>query len=166
MERTFLGSINRAANIQPEVEIQLEIHDIYEERGDKWINIEKPTKAEIRLALKEQKNRKAPRIDNIPPEVLKEDLDVTIELLHPLCVKVWRTTVVPNDWKNGLLVKVPKKGDVTNCKNWRGITLLSGPSRIILNRIKICIEKRLQREQAGYQSKRSCIDKTIHYVSS
>jgi hypothetical protein len=64
MERTFLGSINRAANIQPEVEIQLEIHDTYEERGDEWINIEEPTKAEIRLALKEQKNRKEPRCDN------------------------------------------------------------------------------------------------------
>jgi hypothetical protein len=104
----------------------------------------------------------APGIDNVPPEVLKEDLDVTIELLHPLFVKIWRTGVVPDDWKKGLLVKLPKKGDVTNCKNWRGITLLSVTSRIlsrlVLNRVKICIEERLRREQAGYQSKRSCID--------
>jgi hypothetical protein len=92
-----LEVLNRPANTQPEAEIQLEIHDTYKERGDEWINIEEPTKAEIRLTLKEQKNGKAPEIDNIPPEVLKEDLDVTIELLHPLFVKIWTTGVVPDD---------------------------------------------------------------------
>jgi hypothetical protein len=60
-------------------------------------------------------------------------------------------------------VKLHKKGDVTNCENWRGITLLSVPSKIIswiiLNQVKIYIEKTLRKEQAGYQSKRSCIDK-------
>jgi hypothetical protein len=45
---------------------------------------------------------------------------VTIELLHPLFVKIWRTGMVPNDWKKGLLVKLPKKGDVTNCKIGEG----------------------------------------------
>jgi hypothetical protein len=92
-------------------------------------------------------------MDNIPPEVLKEDVGVTIELLQPLFVNIWRTGVVPDDWKKGLLVKLPKNGDVTNCKNWRGITLLSVPSkipsRIMLNRFKICIEDRLRKEQAG-----------------
>jgi hypothetical protein len=94
----FLEVLNRPANTQPEAEIQLEIHDTYKARGNERINTEEPTKAEIKLALKEQKNGKAPGIDNIPPEVLKEDLDV-IELLHPLCVKIWRTGVVPDDWK-------------------------------------------------------------------
>jgi hypothetical protein len=45
---------------------------------------------------------------------------------------------------------------------WRGITLLSVPSKIlnmiILNRIKDCIEKRLWREQAGFWGNRSCVD--------
>jgi hypothetical protein len=112
-----LKVFKRPANTQPEAEIQLEIHDAYEGRGDERINIEEPTKAEIRQALKEQKNGKAPGIDSIPPEVLKQDLDVTVEVLHPLLVKIWKTGVVPDDWKKGLLVKLPKKGDVTNCKN-------------------------------------------------
>jgi hypothetical protein len=37
-------------------------------------------------------------------------------------------------------IKIPKKGDLANCNNWRGITLSSTPSkiltRIILNRIQ------------------------------
>jgi hypothetical protein len=85
-----LEVLNRPAHTQPEVEIQLEIHDTYEERGDERINIEEPTKAEMRLALKEQKDHKTHGIDNISPEVLKEDLEVIVGLLHPLFVKIWR----------------------------------------------------------------------------
>jgi hypothetical protein len=103
----FFEVLNTPAYTQPEAKIQLEIHDTYEGGGDEWINIEESTKAEIRLALKEQKNGKAPVIGNIPPEVLKEDLYVTIELLYPPFVKIWRTGMVPDDWKKGLLVKLP-----------------------------------------------------------
>jgi hypothetical protein len=60
---------------------------------------------------------------------------------------------LPDEWKKGILTKLPKKGDLTNCYNWRGITMLSLPSkilsRIILNRIKGYIENKLRREQNG-----------------
>jgi hypothetical protein len=49
---------------------------------------------------------------------------------------------VPEEWKEGIIVNIPKKGDTTNCNNWRGITLLSVPSKIlsrtIFNRVKKC----------------------------
>ena len=38
--------------------------------------------------------------------------------------------------------KIPKKGDLTNCSNWRGITLLSiipGKIFIIMNRMKTAV---------------------------
>jgi hypothetical protein len=54
---------------------------------------------------------------------------------------------MPNDWKYGLLIKIPRKGDIANCDNWRGITLLSVPSkvftRVLLNRIKEHVNLRL-----------------------
>jgi len=69
---------------------------------------------------------------------------------------------IPNDWKCALLVKLPKKGDTTNCDNWRGITLLSVPSkvftRVLLNRIKEHVNLRLWKEQAGFCPNCSCID--------
>ena len=69
---------------------------------------------------------------------------------------------MPNDWKCGLLIKIPTKGDTANCDNWQGITLLSVPSkvftRILLNRIKEHVNYRLRREQAGFRPNRSCID--------
>jgi hypothetical protein len=69
---------------------------------------------------------------------------------------------LPNEWKKGIIIKLPKKGDLTNCNNWRGITLLSSSSkilpRIILNRIKRHIDNKLRREQMGFSEGRSCID--------
>jgi hypothetical protein len=64
--------------------------------------------------------------------------------------------------EKGLLVKIPKKGDITQCNNWRGLTLLSVRSKVlnrfVLSRIKSVIEKPLQKEHASFQSNRSCVD--------
>ena len=69
---------------------------------------------------------------------------------------------VPEDWKKGNLVKLPKKGDLSSCNNWRGIMLLSIPgkvlSRIILERLKTALDKTLREEQAGFRQDRSCTD--------
>jgi hypothetical protein len=32
--------------------------------------------------------------------------------------KIWNEGKVPADWKKGLIVKLPKKGNITNCNNW------------------------------------------------
>lgn len=62
----------------------------------------------------------------------------------------------------GHLVKLPKKGDLTLCNNWRGIMLLSVPSkimtRIILDRLKSAIDEKLRTEQAGFRQDKSCTD--------
>jgi len=96
--------------------------------------------------MKELRNGKAAGVDNISPVVMKIDLDITANMLHPLFEKIWTEGEIPNDWKCGLLVKLPKKGDTTNCDNWRGITLLSVPSkvltRVLLNRIKEHVDLR------------------------
>ena len=47
------------------------------------INIKAPTLIEIKKALKELQKGKTAGIDNIPPEVLKVDLDITANTLHP-----------------------------------------------------------------------------------
>jgi len=92
---------------------------------------------EIKKALKELRNGKAAGADNTAPEVMKVDLVITANMLHPLFEKIWMEGEMPNDWRCGLLVKIPKKGDTANYDNWRGVTLLSVPSkvftRILLN---------------------------------
>ena len=70
---------------------------------------------------------------------------------------------IPEDWEEGLIIiKIPMKGDLSNCNNWRGLTLLSILSkiltRIILNRIQNTVEQHLRKEQAGFCKHRSCVD--------
>jgi len=126
------------------------------------VNTKAPTVAEIKKVLKELRSGKAAGVDNISPEVLKVDLDITANMLHPLFEKIWNEGEMPNDWRCGLLIKITKQGDTANCDNWRGITLLSIPSkvftRILLNRIKEHVNQRLRKEQAGFRPNRSCID--------
>jgi hypothetical protein len=65
--------------------------------------------------------------------------------------------VLPDEWKKGMLIKLPKKRNLTNCNNWRGITLLSSPSKI-LTRIKGYTDNKLRRKQMGFHKGRSCTD--------
>ncbi|KAG7309401.1 hypothetical protein JYU34_005368 [Plutella xylostella] len=92
--------------------------------SDKLLDIETtpPSFAEIVTAVKQLKNGKAPGIDNIHMDMLKADAPTTATLLYPLLTRIWETGLVPAEWKQGLLVKVPKKGDLSQCDNWRGIT--------------------------------------------
>ena len=121
-----------------------------------------PTKLEIMKVIKSFKSGKAAGPDGIPPEALKTDVQTSTDMLHPLLVKIWETETIPADWKKGSIVKLPKKGDLSSCSNWRGITLLSIPgkvlTRIILDRLKTALDATLRDEQAGFRQDRSCTD--------
>ena len=94
--------------------------------------------------------------------MLKADVETTADILLDLFQETWEKETVPNEWRKGHIIKLPKKGDLSNCKNWRGIQLLSLPSkiftRIILERIRTAIDKKLREEQAGFRPGRSCVD--------
>ena len=79
--------------------------------------------------------------------------------LEELFRTVWESEEIPEDWNCGLIVKLPKKGDLTDCGNWRGITLLSVPAkvmgRVIITRLHDAVDGMLREEQAGFRSGRS-----------
>ena len=59
-------------------------------------------------------------------------------------------------------MKIPKKGNLSDCNNWRGITLLSIPSKIlckiIIKRIRPALDQALRKEQAGFRRGRGCAE--------
>jgi hypothetical protein len=83
-------------------------------------------------------------------------------MLYPVLEKIWKEEKIPEEWEEGLIINIPKKGDLANCNNWRGITLLSTPSkiltRVILNIIQDTVEQHLRKEQAGFHKHRNCLD--------
>ena len=67
------------------------------------------TMAEVTRSLKSVMSRKAARCDNIPPDAWKEGGLVLAKVLQSLLIKIWNEKDIPQDWKLGLLVKLPKK---------------------------------------------------------
>ena len=63
------------------------------------------------------------------------------------------------NWKEGVILKLPKKGDLSNFNNWRGIALLSIPGKVfctvLLRRLHQVLDSILWEEQADFRSSRS-----------
>ena len=61
---------------------------------------------------------------------------------------------VPQDWRDALLVPIPKKRDLTVCDNWRGISLLDVVgkvfTKIIQSRLQSVAEEVLPDSQCGF----------------
>ena len=70
---------------------------------------------------------------------------------------------VPAEWKKAIIVPLFKnKSSRLDCENYRGISLISVPSkafmRVLLNKIKPQLEEKLREEQAGFRGGRSTVD--------
>ena len=122
------------------------------------IDIDAPTKAEIYAALREIKNGTTGRVDRLTVEILKADLETSVDVLHYYLHKVREQEQIPEDWHRGLIVKLPKKGDLTKCSNWEGITLMVVAAkvlgRMIITQIRDGIDNKLHQEQAGFRKGR------------
>ena len=126
------------------------------------INCERPSKAEIEKAIHHTKRGKASGPDKIPAEAIKADIETSTEILHDILGKIWEQEEIPTEWKEWYLVKLPKKGDMQDCNNYRGMMLLSVPgkvlNRVILDRLKTGVDAKLRDHQAGFRKDRSCTD--------
>ena len=136
--------------------------DIQEAETDLDVNTDPPGKEEIIAAIKSLKNGKSPGQDNLSAEVFKADPQLAADKLQPLFTGIWEGKKLPEDWTEGVIAKIPKKSALNNCSNWRGITLLSVPSKIlakiIIQRIAETVDQHLRREHAGFWKGKGCTD--------
>ena len=102
---------------------------------------------------------KAAGVGKVCPELSTADIEDTASKLTSCYNRLRETERWPKVWKKGLVAKVFKKGDLHQCNNWIGVTLLPVISKIIcrmlLERIRKGVEKKLRKEQAGFRPKRS-----------
>jgi Reverse transcriptase (RNA-dependent DNA polymerase). len=108
------------------------------------------------------KNHKAPGQDTITTEMIKAGDQTAISLLEILFHIIWNEQEVPSDWKQSIIIPLHKKGPKTKCENFRGISLISVPakilSRIIYNRLYPHINALLCDTQCGFRNGKSTID--------
>ena len=115
-------------------------------------------------AIGKLRNGKAAGESGILPEMLKavSREEEVMTMLLELVTDVWRECRVPTDWCDAVLVPIPKKGDLSRCDNWRGITLLDVVgkvvARVIQGRLQKLAEDELPESQRGFWKGRSCTD--------
>ena len=105
-----------------------------------------PITVQVKNAIKKLMNIKKQGDNNLYAEMLKAEQKMPQILQHI----IQDNEMIPDTWKRGTIIRLPKKGNLSECNNWRGITLLSitskAYSRIILQRITTAVDKLLCHE--------------------
>lgn len=124
---------------------------------------------EILSALKNLNSNKAPGIDGIPIECWKNSPDC-VNMLVVIFNAFLSLGFYPEQWKTAVIVPVPKKGDLSDPSNYRGISLLPSLSKVYASVLNARLLKWASSAsfftdaQNGFRAKRSTIDSifTIH----
>lgn len=119
------------------------------------------SREEVKQALRGMNDGKATGPDNIPVEVWKSLEEEGIGWLCWLLNKIYEKEKIPDAWRCSDVVQIYKeKGDIQDCKNYRGIKLMSHTmklyERIIERRVRG--ETLVGDEQFGFMPGRSTTD--------
>jgi len=89
--------------------------------------------SEVKLAIENLKSHKSPGIHQIPAKLIKAGDKTNHCEIHKLIISIWNKEGLPEEWKESIIVPIYKKGDKTDCSNYRGISLLSTMYKILFN---------------------------------
>ena len=95
--------------------------------------VPEPSAAEVELAIDKLKSHKSPGIDHIPAELIKAGGRTICLEIHKLITSIWKKEKLTEEWKESIIVPIHKKGDKTDCNNYRGISLLPNTYQILSN---------------------------------
>ena len=89
---------------------------------------------------------------------MKDEKLMAAEVLQPILEEAWLSEVIPEEWTD---VKIPKQGNLKICDNCR-ICVMPAISKVIckviLDQIKDHLYSTIDREQAGFRPRSSCVD--------
>jgi hypothetical protein len=87
--------------------------------------------------------------------------------IHKLICSIWNKEELPQQWKESIIVPIYKKGDRTDCNNYRGISLLSTAykllSNVLLARLTLYVNEITGDHHCGFHHNRFTMDK-IFYI--
>jgi len=89
--------------------------------------VPEPSAFEFEMAIEKLKRHRSPGIDQVPPELIKAGGRTVHSVIHKLMEEL------PKEWKESIILPIYKKGDETECNNFRGISLLSTSYKILSN---------------------------------
>jgi hypothetical protein len=121
-----------------------------------------PSRHDVEIAITKLKKYKSPGSDQIPAELIPAGGEILLSEIHKLINSVWIKEELPDQWKESIIVPIHKKGDKTDCTNYRGMSLLSTSykilSNILLSRLVPYIDEIIGDHQCVFRCNRSTID--------
>jgi hypothetical protein len=87
--------------------------------------VPEPSASEVEVAIGELKRYKSPGVDLIPAELIQAVGETLHSEIHKLIKLIWNKEELPHQWKEPIVVHIHKKGDNTDCCNYRGISLIA-----------------------------------------
>ena len=110
-----------------------------------------------------QKTTRLQGPDMIPIETIKAGGQPLKGMLLELFNHAWNTGTVPEEWSQPTICPIFKnKGDPLECKNYRGISLMSHAGklyeRILEKRLRSKVEEKLSKNQCGFRPGRGTVD--------
>ena len=122
------------------------------------------TEDEYELAVKNMSDGKNGGADGIRPEVLKR-CNMRKFILN-FCNMALQKGITPKIWSEINIIPIPKKGNLSDCSNYRGISMCSVITKLLnkmlLNRIRTEVDPLLRNSQNGFRPGRST---TSHILS-
>jgi len=124
--------------------------------------VPEPSASEFELAVDKLNCHKSPGIDQISAELIKAGGRTICLEIHKLITSIWKKEKLLEEWKESIIIPIHKKGDKTDCNNYRGISLLPTTykffSNILLLRLIPYAKEIIGDHQCGFRSNRSTID--------
>ena len=122
---------------------------------------------EVEAAVKSLKKGKSAGVDNIPSELVQAGGEAMIDMLLIICNAIWQTGERPIHWTQSLIMTLPKTDNLQLCQNYRTISLISHPSKvmltILLNRLKPQAEEIIKEDQTGFRAGRSTTQQIFNF---
>jgi hypothetical protein len=144
----------------------LNVHGVNDIRKTE-INIAEPlvpesSSSQVEIAIQKLKRYKSPGTDQNPAELIQAGGNTLRSESHKLINCIWNKEELPEQWKEPITVPIYKKGDKTDCSNYRGISLLSTLykilSNILLSRLTPYVDEIIGDHQCGFRCNRLTTD--------
>jgi hypothetical protein len=153
--------IEKAKIVQRWTEYIQELYNDDREDTDILFNDEGPPilVAEVKDAIKQTRQMKAPGPDNITIEQIQALGKSGQEILTKMFNDMYSTGYLPEDLKKSIYIPLPKKERAVDCEDHRTISLMSHVTkiftRIILKRMRNKINPEIADEQCGFVADKS-----------
>ena len=83
-----------------------------------------PSWSEFTSAIMDFTNKKAPGLNGIPPNAFKSTNKENLQHHFDFITEFWEERIDFEEWHKGQVVPVPKNGDLSDPKKWRGFNLM------------------------------------------